>query len=671
MVFKKIIFLSVFFFYSAACRAEVVEYKEINAEKINYNVKSGEIKTGGKTEVIGKSGEKLTLVDAYASKGRADGKHLLVEWDKRTLMTAETLSKSGNLTRAENVTYTACHNCDSFGNAWTVHATDMKHDSDKKNMYFYNFWFDMYGVPVFYLPYFAQPDPTVKYRSGLLIPEFGSASDLGTRIDVPLYLNFSANHDMTLTGAYLMRENPLLMAEHRLRLEHASFDTAGSYTYTKDGLNRWHLFHKEIVELGENMRLLASVQQTSDDTYLQKYGFYGDQPFLESNARLEMFAERGYATVEANIFQDLRQDIGTSGIPLPKGDILPKIHGTYQVGIADNLYSQFVGDVMRISDVKNDSSMNRAIGEARIIAPIEAAWQKWTLSAAVRSDYYQYDNVANAPDGDAGRILTSGYIDWEMPFVKDGGGWTQVVKPKARLTIMGKSNNSSFANMDSTGALLSDASLFVNNRYSGYDLWVNGTYADYGVSWTGYNSEGRSAEVFVGQTYDFDTAGEPEDTNSGYRNGASDVVGRVSISPSAWLNVTNRFRFDKGDWGLRHLETDVRLGGRSYVSVGYIWAVHFSRASDAYIDDADISEAVFGVGAHFTDRLAFRASGVYNFTNRIAQRYNAGLYYEHPCYIIGLVYNVDNALKTYVGNSEYDFKGVKSLKLKFSIKMGK
>jgi LPS-assembly protein len=198
---------------------------------------------------------------------------------------------------------------------------------------------------------------------------------------------------------------------------------------------------------------------------------------------------------------------------------------------------------------------------------------------------------------------------------------------------------------------------------------VNGTYADYGVSWTGYNSSGQSADFFIGQTFDFNTANEL-DVNSGYHHGASDIVGRAGISPVKWLNITNRFRLSREDWGLRHLETDVKIGGKNFVSVGYIWAVQFLQANNAYVRDADISEASLGFGTHLTNRLALRASGIYNFTNSVAQRYNAGLYYEHPCYNVGLVYSVDNALKTYK-NSEYNFKGARSLKLKFSIKMGK
>jgi LPS-assembly protein len=647
--------------------AEVPEYQTIDSDKINYNIRSEELKTSGRTEITSKSGPKMTLVDAYVSKRDAGGRNVVVEWDEHTLMSAEKFQKNDNLTFAESVSYTACHNCDPVGTAWTVHATDMTHDAIAKEMYFYNFWFDMYGVPILYLPFLVQPDPTVKYRSGLLIPEFASTSNMGTGINIPLYINFSNSHDMTLTGTYLTRENPLLTGEHRLRLEHASFDTRGSFTHSRDGLDRWHLFQKDTIELGEHARLLAMIQRTSDKTYLQKYDFYGDQPFLESSARLEAFAERGYATIEGNVFQELRQKLPTSQAVIPKGDILPGVHGVYQVGITDNLYSQFMGDVMRISDVRSDYwAANRAIGEMRLVAPVELAWQKFTLSASARQDYYKYVNMSGLSSGEA-RFLPSGYVDWEMPFVKNGEAWTQVVKPKARVTFIGTSDNKDVVNMDSTGALLSDLSLFQNNRYSGYDLWVNGTYVDYGLSWSGYNSDGQSAEVFVGQTYDFDTDKEP-DPDSGYHRGASDVVGRIGFSPNDWLGLTNRFRLAKETLGIRHLETDVKIGNKNYITFGYIWAVQFSEANGTYARNENISEGMIGAGFGLTDRLRAAINGIYNFTDKRPQRYDAGLYYEHPCYTLGLVYRADNAVKD--GADELNFHGAKSLRLKFAIKIG-
>ena len=353
--------------------AASIDYQEINADKVIYNPKSGEMKTSGQTEIISKTGQKMTLADAYVFQNKAAGKGISVEWDNHTLMTAKTLDKNGDMTVAKSVTYTACHKCDEAGTAWTVHATDMTHDAVAKDMHFYNFWFDIYGLPVLYLPYLSQPDPTVKYRSGLLLPDFGSTTNMGTQLDIPLYLNFSNSHDLTVTGSILTLENPMLSAKHRLILDHANFETSGSFTRSRNSdMNRWHLFHNDTIDLGENMRLSVWFQRTSDNTYLQQYEFYSSQPFLESNAKLEMFAEHGYMTVEAGIFQELRKKIYAADT-VPKGDILPKVHGVYQIGLTKNLYSQFTGDAMRIVGNNNDFSLDRLIGEARVIAPIEMA----------------------------------------------------------------------------------------------------------------------------------------------------------------------------------------------------------------------------------------------------------------------------------------------------------
>ena len=667
MVIKKVIIL--FFFlivFPLIVFGENVDYEEIKAEGINYNIKTGAIKTTGQTKVVGIGGKKMTLRDGYITKKSADGKNISMEWTEHTYMTAEKLYKKDDLTYADNVSYTACHNCDSFGDAWTIHAVDMTHDAKGKDMYFYNVWFDVYGMPILYWPYYSQPDPTVKYRSGLLMPDIGSTTNLGTRINIPIYLNFSNYHDMTLTSAYLTDENPLFIAEHRLQLNNARFDTDMSFIHTKENLNRWHFFHDNRIDIGENMRFLTFIQHASDKTYLQTYGFYDAQPFLESNARLEMFADRGYATVDLTAFQELRQKLVTNSI-IPRSDILSKVHGTYQIGIADDLYGQFTGDMMRIQDSYNDSSLSRLIGEARVIAPVEIGWQKVTISAAVRGDNYLYENMPTTDDL-KDRTLASGYIDWEMPFSRSSDPWTQVIKPKVRLTVMGKSDEEGFINTDSTGALLSDASLFVNNRYSGYDMWVNGTYADYGISLVGYNSNGQSVEFFVGQTYDFDTDADP-DINSGYHNGPSDIVGRIGITPLPWLNMTNRFRLDNETTDLRHLESDVRLGKRNYISFGYIWAVQFSEVNEVYVRDKDMSEGTIGAGVYLTNRLSLRTKGIYNFTNTVMQSYNGGIYYDHPCYTLALIYNVDNSVRI-LNNSELDYLGSKTLTFTFTIKMG-
>jgi LPS-assembly protein len=210
--------------------------------------------------------------------------------------------------------------------------------------------------------------------------------------------------------------------------------------------------------------------------------------------------------------------------------------------------------------------------------------------------------------------------------------------------------------------------LFINNRYSGYDLWVDGTYADYGVSWMGYNMYGQNIEVFLGQTYDFNDR-SITDPNSGFHNGASDVVGRVTYNPRDWVGITNRFRLGRDGMDLRHNETNLTIGRKNFITVGYIWAAQFTEMNEVFARSNDISEGVFGLGTHLTNRLQFKGNMVYNFTDGVHQRYNVGLYYEHPCWSLHLVYTENNARRTFE-NDDLNFRGIRAVRLNFAIKVG-
>src|SRR5699024_570039 len=99
-----------------------------------------------------------------------------------------------------------------------------------------------------------MPDPSIKYKTGFLMPDFGSTNNMGTQINLPLYVNFSDTHDLTFTASYLTQENPLFQLEHRLNMAHSEFRTNGAYTHNRAGENRWYIFNNDVIELGEYAR---------------------------------------------------------------------------------------------------------------------------------------------------------------------------------------------------------------------------------------------------------------------------------------------------------------------------------------------------------------------------------------------------------------------------------
>ena len=642
-----------------AISVDVNEPHTIIADQIEYDVKTETIKTSGNTEIINASGQRLTLNDSYITGDGSElsGNDIKLWLGSHVYVESDNISRRGDLTIARNATFTACDECDAYGDAWEITTYKIIHDMDSRTLRFYSPVVRTYDIPILWLPYFEMPDPGVKYKTGFLMPDFASTNKMGTQINVPLYISLSDTHDITTTFSYLTQENPLFQLEHRLNTDHAEFRTRGSFTHNRAGENRWHIFNDDIIELGENARATVFLERASDKTYLQKYGFYDDQPYLDSGAKLELFGQSSYIVADAHVFQELRQSNRRHSAP--DGNILPNIRAVHQTApLFGETYATFSGDMLGISG--DGTAAQRLIGDARLTTP----WTLWggnrlTASVSARYDLYHFDNTQMV-DGDIfsgfkNRFLPSGYLEWGLPLFKPSNNWTQIIEPRARLTMMRHLDNEGFAlNNDSAGTILTDSVLFSDNRFAGLDLWENGTFADYGIRWSAFNNKGHTFEIFIGQSYDF--TDKPDiDLNSGFHNGLSDYVGRIAYNNTEWLNVATRFRLNQDNLSLRHMETSAQIGSpRNFLNVGHIWSQNLSVD---LTENTDINEAIVGAGVQLTDRWSMRWNAIYNMELGHFQRHTGGFFYSHPCYYLSVEYRRDNAIKEdYVGTTTFQFR---------------
>ena len=90
-------------------------------------------------------------------------------------------------------------------------------------MYFENARLEFFGVPLAYIPYFSAPDPTVKRKTGVLVPSFSSSTIFGVGVAVPYYWALAPNYDFTFTPMITTRQGPLLQGEWRQRLVNGSY----------------------------------------------------------------------------------------------------------------------------------------------------------------------------------------------------------------------------------------------------------------------------------------------------------------------------------------------------------------------------------------------------------------------------------------------------------------
>ena len=211
----------------------------IEADRVVYDQDTKRLRAEGNarlTEADGKVtyGQVIDLTDDYRD-GFVDS--LRVETVDDTRLAAARANRSeGNFSVFENGVYTACKPCADDPKKpplWQVKAARIIHDQSERMMYFEDARIEFFGVPLAYLPYFATPDPTVKRKTGVLMPVYSSSSAYGYAVEIPYYFALAPNYDLTISPRITTMQGPLLQAEFRHRLE------SGSYTIRAAGI--WQL----------------------------------------------------------------------------------------------------------------------------------------------------------------------------------------------------------------------------------------------------------------------------------------------------------------------------------------------------------------------------------------------------------------------------------------------
>ena len=165
----------------------------VEADKVIYDQKTKRLHAEGNIRLTDAEGRityanVMDLSDDYRD-GFVDS--LRVDTEDQTRMAASRADRSaGNYTVFENGVYTACAPCKDDPKKpplWQVKGARIIHNQEERMLYFENAQLEFFGVPMAYLPYFSTPDPTVKRKTGFLMPSYTTASGYGFGMDTPFY----------------------------------------------------------------------------------------------------------------------------------------------------------------------------------------------------------------------------------------------------------------------------------------------------------------------------------------------------------------------------------------------------------------------------------------------------------------------------------------------------
>ena len=214
----------------------------LEADKVIYDETNKRLHAEGNvrlTEADGKVtyGDIMDLSDDYR-----DGfvNSLRLDTPDQTRMAASRAERSsGNFTVFHNGVYTACQPCKDDPKKpplWQVKAARIIHDQGEKMIYFEDARLEFFGQPVAWIPYFSAPDPTVKRKTGMLVPNIASSSVYGRAVEIPYYWALAPDYDATFSPMLTTKQGPLLQGEFRQRLLNGAYSirAAGIYQLDKD-----------------------------------------------------------------------------------------------------------------------------------------------------------------------------------------------------------------------------------------------------------------------------------------------------------------------------------------------------------------------------------------------------------------------------------------------------
>ncbi|MGH7489096.1 MAG: LPS-assembly protein LptD, partial [bacterium] len=298
---------------------------------------------------------------------------------------------------------------------------------------------EMFGVPVAYTPYFRQADPTVKHESGILTPELGHSSILGSILRVPVYVAFSDSEDLTAMPMLTTHAGQLLEGEYRKRWDDGGMWLQGSIAYDPNGglsghEHEWYgsIFGSGIIPFTNVWHFGYDAQYTSNDTYLKRYDLstldrLTNDMFIEGIDGRSRFVLTGY------YFEGLRITDNQRSFPL----VLPLIDYTFVPE-----HKVFGGDFRFDA---NSAVISRDLGPQSERVSAEVRWrlpiltsngQMITVQADTRGDIYRVTNndlvdFPNIPEkaNYISRGLPYVAIDWRWPFVAGGQDTSYVLEP--------------------------------------------------------------------------------------------------------------------------------------------------------------------------------------------------------------------------------------------------
>lgn len=585
----------------------------VQAHQIIFDRKSEQLRAVGNVIFMDSSGNVVRTSEMTLSEDFSNGfaRALQIDTTRRTRFLAEQAQReNGNVTTITNgvyTVYTKPTNPPDKPPLWRVRAEKIIHNQQEKIIRFENAAFEVYGKPIAWLPYMSMPDPTIKRKSGFLMPSGIINDKLGIGVTVPYYWALNPYYDVTTIVTPLSKQGVFadVQYRHAFAAGDVTLSAAGIYQTdpsaftTNRADERWRgaVNSSASFSLGRDWTLGWNVTYKSDRAFFQDYSitsFSGGDP---SDIYLEGRTERNALTVHAYAFQISQSDYSDSAFNAngfsPVGSSLQDKQ-PFVLPVADYDYV-FADPILagELSLTANFTSLTRDETDAFSIdggttakfrgvdgtfsrLSLKSEWRKtligplgqsFTPFAYMRGDLFflaspDADVTALTGESFVGRAMPAIGLEYRYPFIATFNGGNQILEPVAQIVARPNEQRiGELPNDDAQSIVFDTTTLFDYDKFSGFDRAEGGTRLNVGLNYKlqldgGYYVSGlfgRSYQLAGDNSYAIpDILGATQD--SGLATSLSDYVGSLYIDTQYGVKLGAQARLDKEDFTVSRLQ---------------------------------------------------------------------------------------------------------------------
>jgi LPS-assembly protein len=641
--------------------------RTLRADRLVYNRTTEKVRANGNVVIIDTDGSQQYADEVEVGSNLSDG--YAIGFSARLAQGASVaansaIRRSDGVNSLDQVVYTSCEVCaEDRTPTWTIRARRAVLDQESQMISYRDAVVEVAGIPVFYLPYLAHPDPNSDRRSGLLIPNAGVSSKLGAFYKQPYYWAISDYSDLTIAPMVSANVNPLIGLEYRKRFYSGALKIDASFTqeadFDSEGVLfgeekfRGHVYANGAFALSPEWLWGFAVESQTDDLYDRRYDIDGqtDKRGLYSNQprRLlsQLFAvgqgDDYYADVALLNFQGLRGQDDASRLPV----VSPLLYAEKNFDLGDYGFANVnVSSAVLTRDVGADSHRVSAGADWRDfnLLPGGATFEPFV---EVRGDFYALDEAVSGKS-DVSRAVGNAGAKIAYPMIRTGETVDLMIEP-AVMAAWGFSNvnDPAIPVEDSQLYEFDESSLYDPNGFGNFDLYEGDGKLSAGLTARAIWKNGTELSTTVGRRWRsrpdaaFDVASNLDGTSSDWVASSTLDLGRA-------LQLSGRVRLDDDDLALNRLDMRVSTSFSRFRAVGQYYKID-PRISPT----GDPDEGIYLRGEmKMTDSISVIFGQLRDIADDIDARQEIGLAYTDDCSRFELVYSRNELRDRTLGPSE-------------------